>query len=110
MGAAEHTAKSMWGTTSHPWRQGCHGCSKTSIHVNILDRFEQLLHLNSLVLKEESGYRAYFYHLLRPFEHFIPVWKQVRLGRRFFMCSLCLASMHGASQQGHVLHAHCTEA
>jgi hypothetical protein len=45
------------------------------------DRFEQLLHLNSLVFKEESGYRAYFYHLLRPYEHYVPIWKKAGGGR-----------------------------
>ena len=41
-------------------------------------RLEQLLVMGSLVLKEESGYRAFFHHLIRPHEHYLPVWKEVR--------------------------------
>ena len=33
--------------------------------------------MGSLVLKEESGYRAFFHHLIRPHEHYLPVWKEV---------------------------------
>ncbi len=39
-------------------------------------RLEQLLVMGSLVMKEESGYYAFFHHLLRPNEHYVPVWKQ----------------------------------
>ncbi|KXZ41246.1 hypothetical protein GPECTOR_608g690 [Gonium pectorale] len=48
------------------------------LHVDgqgLSSRLEFLLTLGSLVLKEESGYVAYYHHLLRPYEHYVPVWK-----------------------------------
>mmetsp|Transcript_11697 Transcript_11697/g.25086 ORF Transcript_11697/g.25086 Transcript_11697/m.25086 type:complete len:439 (-) Transcript_11697:325-1641(-) len=39
-------------------------------------RLEQLLALGSLVLKEESGYYAFFHRLLQPYQHYVPVWKK----------------------------------
>lgn len=39
-------------------------------------RLEQLLVLNSLVLKEESGYVAFYHHLLKEYKHYLPVWRQ----------------------------------
>ena len=36
-------------------------------------RLEQLLPLNSVVLKEESGYRGFYHHLLKPYEHYVPL-------------------------------------
>ena len=42
----------------------------------LFGRFEQLLPLGSVVLKEESGYRGFYHHLLKPYEHFIPFWKE----------------------------------
>lgn len=48
-------------------------------------RFEQLLYLGSLVFKEESGYIGYFYHLLKPNEHYLPVWREVRVSLALYM-------------------------
>eukprot|EP00955_Chlamydomonas_euryale_P084554 363979-Chlamydomonas_euryale.AAC.5 len=39
-------------------------------------RLEQLLVMNSVVFKEESGYHAFYHHLLKPGEHYVPVWKE----------------------------------
>ena len=47
-------------------------------------RLEQLLVMGSLVLKEESGYRAFYHHLIKPYEHYVPVWKEVRGSDRIF--------------------------
>uniref|UniRef100_A0A7S0WR46 Glycosyl transferase CAP10 domain-containing protein n=1 Tax=Chlamydomonas leiostraca TaxID=1034604 RepID=A0A7S0WR46_9CHLO len=55
-----------------------HAAYKWLLHLDgqgLSSRFEQLLHLRSLVIREESGYRAYFYRLLKPREHYIPFWK-----------------------------------
>ena len=38
-------------------------------------RLEKLLSLGSLVLKEESGYRAFYHRLLQPFVHYVPFWR-----------------------------------
>jgi hypothetical protein len=40
-------------------------------------RLEQLLALGSLVIKEESGYQAFYHHLLQPGVHYVPFWKKV---------------------------------
>ena len=40
---------------------------------NWMYRLEQLLPLNSVVLKEESGYRGFYHHLLQPYEHYVPL-------------------------------------
>ncbi|GFR44982.1 hypothetical protein Agub_g6256, partial [Astrephomene gubernaculifera] len=48
------------------------------LHVDgqgLSSKLEVLLTLGSLVMKEESGYQAFYHHLLRPNEHYIPVWK-----------------------------------
>ncbi|KAG1679647.1 hypothetical protein FOA52_006164 [Chlamydomonas sp. UWO 241] len=37
-------------------------------------RLEQLLVMGSVVLKEESGYRAFYHHLLAPYGHYLPFW------------------------------------
>ena len=42
-------------------------------------RLEQLMVMGSVVLKEESGYRAFFHHLMKPYEHYIPIWKEVNM-------------------------------
>lgn len=36
-------------------------------------RLEQLLPLNSVVLREESGYRSFYHHLIMPYDHYIPL-------------------------------------
>ena len=43
-----------------------------------LCRLEQLMVMGSFVLKEESGFRAFYHGLLQPYEHYLPVWKEVR--------------------------------
>ena len=43
-----------------------------------LCRLEQLMVMGSLILKEESGFRAFYHGLLRPYKHYLPVWKEVR--------------------------------
>ncbi|KAG2496588.1 hypothetical protein HYH03_005410 [Edaphochlamys debaryana] len=45
--------------------------------VALSSRLEQLLTLGSLVVKEESGLIAFYHHLLRPHEHYLPFWQQV---------------------------------
>lgn len=37
-------------------------------------RLEQLLPLGSLVFKDESGYRTFYSHLLKPHVHYLPFW------------------------------------
>ncbi|GAX81868.1 hypothetical protein CEUSTIGMA_g9296.t1, partial [Chlamydomonas eustigma] len=39
-------------------------------------RLEQLLVMGSLVMKEESGYQAFYHHLMKPHVHYMPVWKE----------------------------------
>ena len=39
-------------------------------------RFEQLMPLNSLIFKEESGYSTFYYPLLQPYTHYVPFWKE----------------------------------
>eukprot|EP00798_Chlamydomonas_sp_ICE-L_P031124 gene31124-6260_t len=39
-------------------------------------KLDQLFALGSLVFKEESGYKAYYHHLIKPYEHYIPFWNQ----------------------------------
>lgn len=41
-------------------------------------KLEMLLALGSLVLKEESGYHAFYHHLLVPRTHYLPVWRHGR--------------------------------
>ncbi|GAX76168.1 hypothetical protein CEUSTIGMA_g3612.t1 [Chlamydomonas eustigma] len=56
-----------------------HAQYKYLVHLDgqgLSSRLDQLLPLNSLVFKEESGYRAFYHHLLEPYEHFIPFWKE----------------------------------
>ncbi|GIL62973.1 hypothetical protein Vafri_17137 [Volvox africanus] len=38
-------------------------------------RLEQLMVLGSLVVKEESGYEAFFHHIIQPYKHYLPFWK-----------------------------------
>ncbi|PNW78714.1 hypothetical protein CHLRE_09g387652v5 [Chlamydomonas reinhardtii] len=55
-----------------------HASNKWLLHLDgqtCSSRLEQLLVLGSLVLKEESGYRAFFHHLIKPHEHYLPFWK-----------------------------------
>eukprot|EP00195_Chlamydomonas_chlamydogama_P008851 CAMPEP_0202897950 /NCGR_PEP_ID=MMETSP1392-20130828/6577_1 /ASSEMBLY_ACC=CAM_ASM_000868 /TAXON_ID=225041 /ORGANISM="Chlamydomonas chlamydogama, Strain SAG 11-48b" /LENGTH=391 /DNA_ID=CAMNT_0049583727 /DNA_START=248 /DNA_END=1424 /DNA_ORIENTATION=- len=55
-----------------------HARYKYLLHVDgqaLSSRMEQLLPMNSLVFKEESGYRTFYYHLLKPMVHYVPVWK-----------------------------------
>ncbi|PNH12007.1 KDEL motif-containing protein 1 [Tetrabaena socialis] len=56
-----------------------HAAYKYLLHLDgqaLSSRLEQLLPLRSLILKEDSGYKTFYYHLVRPYEHYIPVWKQ----------------------------------
>mmetsp|Transcript_15754 Transcript_15754/g.46565 ORF Transcript_15754/g.46565 Transcript_15754/m.46565 type:complete len:363 (-) Transcript_15754:492-1580(-) len=39
-------------------------------------RLDLLLPLNSLIFKEQSGYTAFYHHLLEPHVHYMPVWQQ----------------------------------
>lgn len=43
-------------------------------------RLEQLLPLGSLVFKEDSGYWAFYHHLLQPHKHYMPFWKKGYVG------------------------------
>ncbi|KAG2484899.1 hypothetical protein HYH03_016379 [Edaphochlamys debaryana] len=43
---------------------------------SISTRLEQLLATGSLVVKEEGGYRAFYYPLLKPHVHYKPFWRQ----------------------------------
>ncbi|KAG2441465.1 hypothetical protein HXX76_003087 [Chlamydomonas incerta] len=55
-----------------------HSRYKYVLHVDgqgLSSKLEFLLALGSLVLKEDSGYMAYYHHLLEPGVHFLPVWK-----------------------------------
>jgi hypothetical protein len=40
------------------------------------NRFAKLLHLNSVVLKEDSEWMEYFYGLLHPGEHYLPIFNR----------------------------------
>ncbi|KAG2485477.1 hypothetical protein HYH03_015752 [Edaphochlamys debaryana] len=54
-----------------------HAAYKYLLHLDgqaTSSRLEQLMPLRSLILKEESGYHSFYYHLLRPYEHYVPVW------------------------------------
>ncbi|GLI70499.1 hypothetical protein VaNZ11_015405 [Volvox africanus] len=56
-----------------------HAAYKYLLHLDgqaLSSRLEQLLPLRSLILKEDSGYKTFYYHLVRPYEHYIPVWRQ----------------------------------
>eukprot|EP00201_Polytomella_parva_P022576 CAMPEP_0175045136 /NCGR_PEP_ID=MMETSP0052_2-20121109/4226_1 /TAXON_ID=51329 ORGANISM="Polytomella parva, Strain SAG 63-3" /NCGR_SAMPLE_ID=MMETSP0052_2 /ASSEMBLY_ACC=CAM_ASM_000194 /LENGTH=535 /DNA_ID=CAMNT_0016308575 /DNA_START=356 /DNA_END=1963 /DNA_ORIENTATION=+ len=39
-------------------------------------RLEQLLPLQSVVLREMSGYDTFFTHLLQPYKHYVPFWRE----------------------------------
>ncbi|PNH05443.1 KDEL motif-containing protein 1 [Tetrabaena socialis] len=56
-----------------------HASNKLLLHLDgqtCSSRLEQLLVLGSCVVKEESGYRAFFHHLLQPYQHYVPFWKE----------------------------------
>ncbi len=52
--------------------------------MHVWTRLEQLLALGSLTVKEESGYVAFFHHLLKPMVHYAPFYIKVitRRGQR----------------------------
>ncbi|KAG2487165.1 hypothetical protein HYH03_014147 [Edaphochlamys debaryana] len=66
---AQQPKKDMLHHASHKYLLHLDGQSCSS-------RLEQLLVLGSAVVKEESGYRAFFHHLLQPYKHYIPFWKK----------------------------------
>ncbi|KAG2484896.1 hypothetical protein HYH03_016377 [Edaphochlamys debaryana] len=66
---AQQPKKDMLYHASHKYLLHLDGQSCSS-------RLEQLLVLGSAVVKEESGYRAFFHHLLQPYKHYIPFWKK----------------------------------
>eukprot|EP00798_Chlamydomonas_sp_ICE-L_P002552 gene2552-4126_t len=39
-------------------------------------RQEQLMTLGSLIFKEESGYTTFYYHLMKPYKHYMPFWER----------------------------------
>jgi hypothetical protein len=49
-------------------------------HMCVVCRLDQLLPLGSLIFKESSGYRAFYHHLLKPHEHYVPFWDKVSVG------------------------------
>ncbi|GAX76169.1 hypothetical protein CEUSTIGMA_g3613.t1 [Chlamydomonas eustigma] len=56
-----------------------HAQYKYLLHLDgqaLSSRVDLLLPLNSLLFKEESGYKSFYYHLLKPEVHYIPVWKK----------------------------------
>eukprot|EP00798_Chlamydomonas_sp_ICE-L_P023568 gene23568-9092_t len=56
-----------------------HARYKYLVHVDgqaLSSRMEQLMPLGSLIFKEESGYRTFYYHLIKPYEHYIPFWEK----------------------------------
>eukprot|EP00798_Chlamydomonas_sp_ICE-L_P008581 gene8581-34018_t len=56
-----------------------HSRYKWLVHLDgqgLSSRLEQLLPLGSVIFKEESGYRGYYHHMLKPYEHYIPFWKR----------------------------------
>ena len=55
-----------------------HAQYKYLVHLDgqgLSSRMDLLLPLNAVVFKEESGYRAYYHHLLQPYKHYLPFWK-----------------------------------
>eukprot|EP00955_Chlamydomonas_euryale_P110813 366024-Chlamydomonas_euryale.AAC.8 len=53
-----------------------HARFKYLVHLDgqgLSSRLDQLFVMRSLVLKEDSGYRAFYHHLLKPYEHYIPL-------------------------------------
>ncbi|PNH12006.1 KDEL motif-containing protein 1 [Tetrabaena socialis] len=62
-------------------------------------KLEVLLTLGSLVLKEDSGYEAFYHHLLKPQEHFLPVWKQ-GAGPEDILAAVDWARAHDEQAQG----------
>lgn len=40
-------------------------------------RFSKLMHTDSVILKETSGWEEYFYQALRPWEHYVPVRSRI---------------------------------
>ncbi|GIL74228.1 hypothetical protein Vretimale_1982 [Volvox reticuliferus] len=66
------------------------------LHVDgqgLSSKLETLLTLGSLVMKEESGYMAFYHHLLKPFEHYVPVWP-VGTGPETILDALAWARSH----------------
>ncbi|KAG1671559.1 hypothetical protein FOA52_011281 [Chlamydomonas sp. UWO 241] len=54
-----------------------HAQFKYVVHLDgqgLSSRLDQLLPLNSVVFKEESGYHAFYHHLLKPHVHYLPFW------------------------------------
>ena len=50
----------------------------TQVHLDgqaLSSRMEQLMPLNSLIFKEESGYTTFYYPLLKPYKHYVPFWR-----------------------------------
>ncbi|EFJ49904.1 hypothetical protein VOLCADRAFT_89378 [Volvox carteri f. nagariensis] len=71
------------------------------LHVDgqgLSSKLETLLTLGSLVMKEESGYMAFYHHLLKPFEHFVPVWR-AGTGPETILDALAWARTHDAEAQ-----------
>ncbi|GFR46627.1 hypothetical protein Agub_g8232 [Astrephomene gubernaculifera] len=66
---AQQPKRDMLHHASHKWLLHLDGQSCSS-------RLEQLLVLGSCVLKEESGYYAFFHHLIQPYQHYVPFWKE----------------------------------
>lgn len=64
--------RSLWRIYSHG-----HGVSQADCVLLECCRLDQLLALGSLIFKEESGYYAFYHHLLKPYQHYVPFWKQV---------------------------------
>ncbi|KAG2441464.1 hypothetical protein HXX76_003086 [Chlamydomonas incerta] len=55
-----------------------HAAYKYLLHLDgqaLSSRLEQLMPLGSLIFKEDSGYKTFYYHLMKPYEHYVPVWK-----------------------------------
>ncbi|KAG1677239.1 hypothetical protein FOA52_013438 [Chlamydomonas sp. UWO 241] len=56
-----------------------HASFKYLVHLDgqgLSSRLDQLLPLKAMVMKEESGYRAFYHHLLKPHVHYVPFWKE----------------------------------
>jgi len=56
-----------------------HAKYKYLVHMDgqgLSSRLDQLLPLNSLIFKEESGYKTFYHHLLKPGVHYVPFWKK----------------------------------
>lgn len=78
------------------------------MHVQLVDvdgnswssRFTELLSVESVVFKQESEYWDWFWPLLTPYEHFIPVKRDL---------SDLIPLLRNWSQRGEALHAIATE-